>query len=261
MTFFLDMTRVLGRILIDVRHHAFAVKMTIRSVLITGKVLDSKAFGSGPGNLRLDAQRIFAHDYVEETHVSPVFSPRVAHNPILLPRGWIRIPSHDTNHVIDHHFEETGIIDYFSRVVQQRLGVDTGRYGATCINLGLDFVCHGAKPTGKVRIRSIFGDRGIGEDFHGVAVSTVITGTASVDRTARCIHIATKAIRRVGTAGNVRLTRFVGDKSLFLNKVIGSGMRPSVTRTCLTMGTIQNILNAQTKLIAQSLAGNLQTIG
>ena len=67
MTFFLDALGVLGRILVDVRDHTFTVKMTIRSIFIARKVLNGKAFGSGPGNFRFDAQSILAHDDVEET--------------------------------------------------------------------------------------------------------------------------------------------------------------------------------------------------
>ena len=89
-------------------------------------------------------------------------------------------------------------------VFDKRFRVDARRYWTTRVDFRLDFVRHGAQSTRKVRIGSVFGNRCIGEYFHGVAVATMIARAARIHGRTRRVHLTTKSVRRVARAGLLR---------------------------------------------------------
>lgn len=75
MTVFLDETRIIRRILVDKRLHARSIAMTIRAILVAGKVMGGKGSGRRPRHLGFNTQRVLTHDNVKETHVTPILAP------------------------------------------------------------------------------------------------------------------------------------------------------------------------------------------
>ena len=232
--------------------HATAIQMAIGSIFIARKVLHREGFQRRPGNFRFNAQGILAHNDAKITHLTPILSPAITDNPVFLVRFFILTPSHDRYNVIDHHMQPVGIRHDSSFVRDNGFGINSGGHGSSGVNFRLDFIGHGAKAAGKVRIGSVFRHTRIRENIQRVAIAGMIARPTRVHGRALCIDVCTKAIGGFRRAGEIGLTSIVGNKAILLEKFVDARMRSSVTRTG-HMAAIENVLNAEIDFVVRDV--------
>lgn len=151
------------------------------------------------------------------TQFSPVGTPTVAHNPVLLVHVLIIAPSHNTHTMMVLIRSIHGRIPHdAARVVLEKGGIHRCLDGSTNINFG-----HNSK--GIVLIRAILSDGGIGKARDGLTTDSVHARAANVEIRARRVDMRTHAFFTIGRACNVRLACVKRNVPDLMNKLKGLG--------------------------------------
>ena len=95
----------------------------------------------------VDAKVVLVHGHVEEAVVTPVGSPRVAADPVLLTSLWVLAVASDRDLVVDEREADLLGVDVGAIVVVLEVlgGVDTARDGAVSVELSLHLVDAGKR--------------------------------------------------------------------------------------------------------------------
>mmetsp|Transcript_3991 Transcript_3991/g.5791 ORF Transcript_3991/g.5791 Transcript_3991/m.5791 type:complete len:248 (-) Transcript_3991:549-1292(-) len=183
--------------------------LAIATILVTGIIGDSKLTGCSPVNLALDAQRIVPHNDAKISHLTPVLTPAVAHDPVALIGFFINTPAYDAHHVV-HHLVPEGSVCYDSTGVSDNgFRVDASSHGATRVNFRLDrlHILRGA---------AIFGNGRLGVRVNLGALfvfGKASAGTTGVERGTCGVNVAAEALLTVMATGEVRLACIVRDSA------------------------------------------------
>mmetsp|Transcript_4698 Transcript_4698/g.6337 ORF Transcript_4698/g.6337 Transcript_4698/m.6337 type:complete len:307 (+) Transcript_4698:202-1122(+) len=231
---------------------------TVTSIFVTRVVRNSEMSGCSPCNFTLNAQSIVTSNDTYVTHLTPVLSPRVANDPILVTTFGILAPSNDRYNVIHHLMPELGVPHNTTLIVNNWLSIDSRRNRSSSINLGLNSIHIVA------RNDTVLCNSRIREGCNLDAVNVLreaTTGTTSIKATAGSINISTETLLRISTAGDVRLARIKRNVTNALYKLIGTCTRSTVARTSNLRATVENKLNGKINLIRGSRTSrNLNTI-
>lgn len=205
--------------------------------------------------MRFNGQGVVTGINVEVTHLSPVFSPAVANNPVVAASRFIESPSDNRDDVIDR----TGFrgIKNTTLVVQKRLSINTTSDRSTSIDLS-HHVLHAGHAT-------VFGNGHVREEINVDALATVAgeggAGTANVFLGAGPVTIRAKTFGGFAGAGSVLLAGVVWDVARFMDELVGTQSRSSVAGTSDFVTTVQNVLDGEIDINSLAVTGNLDTIG
>lgn len=152
--------------------------------------------------------------------------------------------------MINEHVPKLGIVHNTALVMRNRYGIDAGGYRPSRIDFGLDFIRDCPKTVLEVRVRSIFSNWRIGEDFNSITMSRGrVTRSTGIESRARRVYMFAKAFGRIWATGQIWHTCFVGDELVLLNKFINTGVTTSITWTSNWSGTIEKVLNRKVDFI------------
>lgn len=230
---------------------------TVLAILTAGEVVDREATRSRPGDLAFNAQQVLTRRKTHVTHLTPVLTPAVAHDPVLL--SLLGTPSNNTDNMV-------GTLRVFrlgkdaTTVLDNRLGVDRRRDRSTNEDLRLD-VLHDIL----VHLdHSVLGNRRVGEVINLRALTTHtrkgIASTTNVVRLAGRVELGTKSLTRVLRTGQIAHASIVGHESLVLNELVRRRVVSSVTRPGRLGAAVENVLDAEIDVVALAIAGNLDAI-
>mmetsp|Transcript_19087 Transcript_19087/g.36185 ORF Transcript_19087/g.36185 Transcript_19087/m.36185 type:complete len:235 (+) Transcript_19087:58-762(+) len=195
-------------ILFSNKFHFLSVILFLSSALFsifgTRDILDSELPGCDPSDVIFEAEHVLAHNYTCETHFSPVFSPRIANNPIRLATILIHPISGNGDNMI-RLSRGTVIIQNTSLVIAEGIGVDGGGDGTAGVDLRLDLLRAGGvvvENVGEtVSDGSVFRYSGIWEivqlDAFAPIVAKCVASTASVDSRASGVHMWAESLLRL----------------------------------------------------------------
>mmetsp|Transcript_6337 Transcript_6337/g.8294 ORF Transcript_6337/g.8294 Transcript_6337/m.8294 type:complete len:214 (+) Transcript_6337:73-714(+) len=109
------------------------------SVLATCDVLGGERARGGPRDVILNAHHVLSSHDACESHLSPVFSPAVSHDPVVLARLLVLAKADDGNNVVG--LGGSGVVvEDSSLVVSEGVGVDGGCDGSAGVDFGFDLV-------------------------------------------------------------------------------------------------------------------------
>ena len=232
--------------------HAGVVHLAVASVLVAGDVDLGPSLGGGPVAARgLNAEVLAAAlGDTEVAHLSPVLTPGVAHDPVLL--GVLLTPAHNGDGVVSSAAAARGN----ASVVGEDLGrVDTAPDRATCVDL-LHHVLlagHGA----------VLGDGGVGVHRDGCAEAARRgeggAGAADVVGLAGGVDVSAEALLGVARACQVGVAGVVHNTARLLRDPrVGSSDGPSVARP--GVAAVEDVLHSEVDVDALRLACDLDAV-
>jgi len=167
--------------------------VTVVTIFVARKVFNRKRTRCGPGNRGLNAQRIFTEHNTEVATFSPVLTPTITDDPVLLTSFFIQAPAYNGDDVIHHHVPKMRIVDDSTLVLDNWLGIDSSRNGSTGINFSLDFAGNTAHVFENA-IGPVFIDCGVRKDLDGGTFAIMSASPASVHGVAGGVHMRTETI-------------------------------------------------------------------
>lgn len=210
---------------------------------------------SGPRALVLEFKGTEGNTNV--THFSPIFTPGVANNPVVL--GTFYSPSDDRDDMVNR---STTLSSNTSLVLKDRGRVDTTADRSTSIDLFL----HACGAGDKAIESTILVNGGVGELAKFLTEAAVVgEGRASSGNATNLtggVDVFAEAFGGLAAAGEVRIGSLVRDSSASfgdrMEPLIDTRDRATVART--DVSAVENMLNTQVDVSSFGFTGNFDTV-